>query len=238
MKRATVALSVWMAALAWGPAAAQDAETRVYGAAQTCTGLRAYLRNYPNGRFVGDARNRIARDCPAEAAPAPVPAPKTVTPAPRPAPVDPCVQARADWAEIRDSTDIPVLRAFRDSTPATCAVQRAQAQVRIDALESQKTAAAALARKRAEWNGVPEFEGTWVLSTSGTGCSGFPWRFERNGSGFLLRYAEGTEAHTVASLSPPTLRRDNDGSMRIITGDGMMRSETSDGKVHCTVRRQ
>ena len=245
MKRLAIVLALMFAP----QAAAQDAETRVYGAAQSCTGLRAYLRNYPNGRFTADARARLARDCAEPAAPKAVPAPRPAAPKTVPSPVrtttiDQCVQARADWANIASTRDIPVLRAFRDSAPSACAVQRAQAQSRIDVLEDEKrvanaAAAAAPARKRAEWNGVPEFEGNWFLVgevASGVTCASFPWRFTPMGAGFEWN-AEPGRLLSVERLVPPTLKTP-DGRRFILESSGTIREEDGSGKFYCTLRRQ
>jgi hypothetical protein len=57
------------------------------------------------------------------------------TPAPQPPDSsDPCVQARADWMGLQTSTTLSVLQAFRQSVPAACVVQRAQADARIQEL--------------------------------------------------------------------------------------------------------
>jgi hypothetical protein len=110
-------------------ATAQDAEARVYAAAKSCAGVQSYLKQYPQGRFRSAAEARIATDCKAaESTSPPRQTPK------RTGSADACVQARADWAEIRNSEDIAVLRVFKEAAPASCATQRAQAQARMDEL--------------------------------------------------------------------------------------------------------
>ena len=117
-------------------ATGQDTESAVYAAAKDCSGLRSYLRSYPNGRFRADAQARIAKDCEA-------PKPVTRAAAPPPAPVDPCIRARADWPQISASNDLSVLRAFLSATSYECQVQRAQATSRINELETAQRDAAA-----------------------------------------------------------------------------------------------
>lgn len=135
------ALALVLAGAFPGVAAGQDAESSIYAAAKDCSGLRAYLRTYPNGRFRADADARIAKDC---ATPAPKPTPvQTVAPSPPP---DPCIRSRADWPHISASSDLNVLRAYLNQTPYDCGVQRAQATTRIaDVENAQRQAAANLA---------------------------------------------------------------------------------------------
>lgn len=120
-------------------ATGQDAESSIYSAAKDCSGLRSYLRTYPNGRFRADAQARIAKDCE-------TPKPVARLASPPPPPADQCVRARADWPQISGSKDLSVLRTFLNATPYECAVQRAQASSRINEIEtSQREAAASLA---------------------------------------------------------------------------------------------
>lgn len=214
---------------------AQDAESVVYGAAKSCAGLRAYLRSYPEGRFRDDASARIASEC---EAPKPARAQPMVQPA---KPADPCIQARADWNEIRTSSTTSVLRAFIEATPSACAVQRAQAEARIAEVEdARRTAAATQAnaaanQKRAQWNGVPEFDGRWVKA-SGSGCGAFPWSFQPAGKGLTLNYAGGTSDYEVVSTTPPKIRKEN-GFAVTVDGDGL-RAEKADGSFACSIRRE
>jgi hypothetical protein len=130
-------------------ATAQDAESGVYAAAKDCSGLRSYLRSYPNGRFRADAQARIAKDCEA-------PKPVMRAAAPPPAPVDPCIRARADWPQISGSNDLSVLRTFLSATSYECQVQRAQAASRISEIETVQRDAAArqAAAQQAEANRI------------------------------------------------------------------------------------
>ncbi len=106
------------ALLAVSPAShAQDSDSLTWARANSCERIRDYIARYPSGRYLAQARAQLtARNCPAPQASAPA---------------DPCVQARADWAAIATSSDLGVLRAFRNAAPAACAVQRAQADARI-----------------------------------------------------------------------------------------------------------
>ncbi|MDX2234512.1 MAG: hypothetical protein NW200_08440 [Hyphomonadaceae bacterium] len=237
--RLAVILALFAASL-WAPAAsAQDAETRVYGAAQSCTGLRAYLRNYPNGRFVADARARIARDC-AEA-----PAAATPAPAVRVAPADPCVQARADWGYISNTTDIALLRTYMDNAPGACAIQRAQAQARIRQLEGEQSAAQRRASeeqsRRAAWNGVPGFDGVWV-DVSG-GCRKFPWRFVPNGELIDLQSSGPNWVYEysskVTSTNPPTLFHDDGHRITLVSPNEIRREGVPPAAAYtCIARKQ
>ncbi len=47
---------------------------------------------------------------------------------------DVCVQARADWEAIQSSTSLAVVRAYRESLPGACVVQRTLADERLAAL--------------------------------------------------------------------------------------------------------
>jgi hypothetical protein len=49
---------------------------------------------------------------------------------------DVCVQARADWESIQSSTSLAVVRAYRESIPSACVVQRTLADERMTALET------------------------------------------------------------------------------------------------------
>lgn len=213
-------------------------EALAFAEARTCYELRAYLRDYPDGRFKAQATADIAREC----APAPTttaaPKPKPAAPAaPPPPPVDPCVQARADWASISSTNDAAVLNSFMSATPGACETQRALAMARLDTLKAQSDEA-----KRAQWLGVPQFDGEWVLDTGApnAGCGNFPWRHARNGDYIRRIYGNGDfRDMRVAATSPPTIRvRENNRGRAVIEADGRMRIEDKDGNLDCYLKRQ
>jgi hypothetical protein len=78
---------------------------------------------------------------PDEPAAAEPPAPRRTPTPPRPA--DPCVQARADWDTLRDTTDVEMLHAYAASIPVSCSVQRVQVERLIAALTSSPSTASA-----------------------------------------------------------------------------------------------
>lgn len=138
-------------------ATGQDTESAVYAAAQDCSGLRAYLRSYANGRYRADAQARMAKECEAPKQtnnPAPSSIRNLTTPPV--APVDPCIRARADWPQISGSSDLSILRAFLNVTPYDCQVQRAQATARISEVETaqREVAARQAAAQQAEANRI------------------------------------------------------------------------------------
>jgi hypothetical protein len=136
--RVVIVACAGLSLLSASPAVAQDAESQVYAAAKSCDGLRSYLRAYPSGRFKAKASERIAKECGSTAA-TPVsaekPKPKTGS-TPASSQGDACVQARADWTQISNSQDLAVLQAFVGDLPKACNTQRAQAQARINTLQS------------------------------------------------------------------------------------------------------
>ena len=235
MRAWLIALAVL--ALSGSAAFAQSAESTAWvRAQQSCDGLRAYIRDYPQGRFIARARTELPTRCP------PPPRTETKKAVPTTQTPDRCLQARADWAGIQNSTDITVLRAFRDSAPAACAVQRAQAQSRIETLEAEarRLAEARLQAeaKRRLWNGVPQFEGTWVVA-SGTGCIGSPFSFRPNGSKIQVLSSDGSVNYEnqVENTNPPTLVGPS-GHRLVIQSDGTIRDSGGDGGFHCYLRRQ
>lgn len=130
MTRALLAALAFVMLLTAPAARAQDSDALTWARANTCELIRAYIARYPNGRYLATARAQLtARNCPAPQATAPA---------------DPCVQARADWTAIATSSDLNVLRAFRNTAPAACAVQRAQADARISELQRAASARAPL----------------------------------------------------------------------------------------------
>ncbi len=222
-------------------ATAQDAESSVYAAAKTCAGLRSYLKAYPTGRYRTNAEQRIASDCTPDK-PADKPADKPPSPAPTPVgqasprpPADPCLQARADWNQLAQSLDTAVLRTYLSTLPQACTTQRALAEARIASLQS-----AVEAQKRTQWNGVPEFDGVWVLDPgTGNGCGNLPWRHAPNNAFIRRIYADGsTRDMKVLSTSPPTLGvRENNKGRAVIEGE-RMRVDNADGKLACYLKRQ
>jgi hypothetical protein len=229
--RTVIAACAGIALLAVAPpSVAQDAESRIFAAAKTCTGLNAYLRAYPKGRFRTDAQARITKECGAT----PVPA-STTKPASTPA-ADQCVKARADWAKLSASNDISELQSFLSGAPKSCTTQRTQAQARLDTLQAAETE-----RKRVVWNGVPEFDGVWVLDTSVTNadCGNFPWTHKPQGQYIRRIYGNGDHRDLrVESISPPALHvRENNKGRAVIEGQ-RMRIEDKDGKLDCYLKRQ
>lgn len=240
--RALIAVGASLVALACSPASvAQDAESQVYAAAKTCTGLNAYLRAYPAGRFKTDAEARIAKDCPTTASqptpPKPATTPKPTSPKPPFVPAaDPCTKARTEWTQISMTQDTAALRSYISGLPSACSTQKTQAQARLDSLQ-----AAANDAKRKLWFGVPEFDGVWVLDASSpnAGCGNFPWRYSPNGQYIRRIYGNGdTRDMRVESTSPPALHvRENNKGRAVIEGQ-RMRIEDKDGKLDCYLKRQ
>ncbi|MEP7210735.1 MAG: hypothetical protein ABI740_07850 [Alphaproteobacteria bacterium] len=223
------------------PALAQDAESQVFLAAKSCVGLTAYLRAYPSGRFRAAADKRIAAECAAAPAARPVapPVAPPAKPATPPGPSDPCRQARADWAQISATTDAGLLHTFLAGAPAVCTVQRAQAQTSLNGLQS-----AASDEKRKLWNGVPDFDGVWVLepgtnTNNGKGCGNLPWRYAPNGALIRRLYPNNTfRDMKVLNTNPPALGvvQSNKGGA-VIEGQ-RMRIIDADGKTACYLKRQ
>lgn len=222
------------------PAGAQDADSRAFAAARDCTGLTNYLSAFPEGRYRAAAESRRG-EC---VAPKPVSKEKPKPPAAPPpasviasAPVDPCIQTRADWGTTRDNKDVGVLRAFLAHAPAACVVQRAQAQAVIDRLLSIEYDA-----KRVKWNGVPEFDGEWVLQPGAPagGCGNLPWRYEPRGQLIRRVYPNGGYRDMkVIATSPPTLRVDQNNRGAAIIEGQRQKIINQDGKLDCyLVRRQ
>lgn len=248
MRSLLLAVALTMPAAIAAPAYAQDAESQVFNAAKTCDGLKAYLRAYPDGRFHDAAQSRIEHDC----KPAPAPSLKAATE--KPSSTDPCVQARADWKEMADSKDIPVLQAFINQTPASCGVQRAQAQVRMDAL---KAAAAEVTRKadaaRADQARKDQQRktvlnillGTWKEVTAPS-ANCMMWDRYVMESGRVVEY-EGQDAPTnaakntfeVTSDDPPTIFYAAGGYTNFIDGSGRLRIRKADGTLSpCEYEKQ
>lgn len=137
MMRALLAALALVLTVAAPAARAQDSDSLTWARANSCERIRDYIGRFPNGRYLAQARAQLtARNCPA---------PQTSAPA------DPCVQARADWREVHGSTNLTLLRRYRDGLPAACDLQRAQADARIADLQAQtpRTAPPATPRQAA-----------------------------------------------------------------------------------------
>lgn len=112
---------------------AQDSDSLTWARANTCERIQAYITQFPNGRYLAEARRQLtARNCDgARAASRQATAP----------PADPCVQARADWSALSTSTDVLALEAYTRAIPQRCAVQLTLANDRLQTLRQQSSRA-------------------------------------------------------------------------------------------------
>lgn len=254
------------AGLMAAPALAQSSEISAWVRGQrSCEGLRAYLRDFPRGRYSDNAFQELARRrCPPVAQTPPAPpssapdAQKTATPAtpPPPAapPADVCATAREYW-QVNQRTMTPgSIRVFLSAVaPASCTDLRAEAENRIVAIEAEwARVAAANEAEEKQRRFRQTYEGAWVSQTAptiGLNCGGFPWRFEttestlRPGSHVIrVTLADGsTDSFQVLSTSPVRIGAWLGNVFHMDTvfevlPDGTMRMESS--RITCHLRRQ
>jgi hypothetical protein len=218
-------------------ATAPDEEARIFAAATTCDGLNAYVSSYPEGKFKADADARISKECAPAATTTTASATKPKAETPSAPPPDPCARAKTEWAKISATDDMSVLSSFISGAAKSCATQRNQAQARLDTLQAAEND-----RKRTAWNGVPEFDGSWVLDTSvpNVSCGNFPWRHQPNGARIRRIYGNNDYRDMkVLGASPPTIGvLENNKGRAIVEADGRMRIENKDGYLDCYLKRQ
>ena len=91
------------------------------------------------------------------------------------------------------------------------------------------------------WNGVPDFDGVWVLDASvpNAGCGNFPWRYSPNGQLIRRVYPNGSYRDLkVIATSPPTLRVDQNNKGAAIIEGHRQKIINQDGKLDCYLVRQ
>jgi hypothetical protein len=155
------------------------------------------------------------------------------TPSAAAPPVDPCVRAREDWASLDAGANIPLVEAYLASVPESCPLQRAVAEqslARFRAADASRRAD----RQRA-WNGVPGFDGDWILDSGG--CLELPWRFAPEDLRLRRTLSSGaTDMWEVRSTEPQVIAM-SDGSRMTLEGN-RIRYLDPDGNLNCLLKRR